>query len=96
MVTTSNSGYADRIRLMRLHGIGRDAWKRYTGEGTWYYEVLEAGYKYNMTDVQAAMGLVQLGKVDNMSDARRRIASRYNEAFSGVEQLRDPNRDCRP
>jgi dTDP-4-amino-4,6-dideoxygalactose transaminase len=90
MVTTSNSDYADRIRLMRLHGIGRDAWKRYTAEGTWYYEVLEAGYKYNMTDVQAAMGLVQLGKVDHMSAARRRIATRYNEAFSGVEQLQTP------
>jgi len=90
MVTTNNDEYAKRIRLMRLHGIGRDAWKRYTAQGTWFYEVLEAGYKYNMTDVQAAMGLVQLAKVNQMSAARRRIAMKYNEGFSGVEQLETP------
>ncbi|HLZ41962.1 MAG TPA: DegT/DnrJ/EryC1/StrS family aminotransferase [Candidatus Sulfotelmatobacter sp.] len=91
MITTNNDEYASRMRLMRLHGIGRDAWKRYTAEGSWYYEVLEAGYKYNMTDIQAAMGLVQLGKLQQMASARSRIASRYNEAFGQMEQLEIPS-----
>lgn len=90
MITTDNDEYASRIRLMRLHGIGRDAWKRYSAEGSWYYEVLEAGYKYNMTDIQAAIGLVQLGKLHNMAVARSNIALRYNEAFAQIEQLEVP------
>jgi dTDP-4-amino-4,6-dideoxygalactose transaminase len=90
MVATNNEAHANRMRLMRLHGIGRDAWKRYTAEGSWYYEVQEAGYKYNMTDVQAAMGLVQLQKADRMSSARYRIALKYNQAFADIEQLEIP------
>ena len=90
MVVTNNEAHANRMRLMRLHGIGRDAWKRYTAEGSWYYEVLEAGYKYNMTDVQAAMGLVQLEKADRMSAARRGIALKYDQAFAQIEQLEIP------
>src|SRR5579872_114226 len=84
MITTPDPGYADRLRLMRLHGIGRDAWKRYSADGSWYYEVLEAGYKYNMTDMQAALGLVQLKKVDQMAAARARSAHEYNRAFGEV------------
>jgi perosamine synthetase len=90
MVTTNNDGYADRMRLMRLHGIGRDAWKRYGVDGSWYYEVFEAGYKYNFTDLQAAVGLVQLKKCDAMCEARRRIAARYSSAFQAVEALEVP------
>lgn len=81
MVTTSDEQIANRIRTMRLHGIGRDAWKRYTAEGSWYYEILDAGYKYNMTDVQSAIGLVQLEKCDTMRQARAAIAARYDAAF---------------
>ncbi len=91
MITTPDPGYADRLRLMRLHGIGRDAWKRYSADGSWYYEVLEAGYKYNMTDMQAALGLVQLKKVDQMAAARARIAHEYNRAFGEVEELEVPS-----
>ena len=82
MVTTPDDEIAARIRMMRLHGIGRDAWKRYTTEGSWYYEVLDAGYKYNMTDVQSAIGLVQLGKCDALRQMRASIAARYDAAFS--------------
>src|SRR5271165_2393238 len=57
MITTNNQEAAERMRLMRLHGIERDAWKRYRGDGSWFYEVLEAGFKYNLTDLQSAMGL---------------------------------------
>lgn len=90
MVTTNNKEYAERIRIMRLHGISRDAWARYTGEGSWYYEVLAAGYKYNMTDLQAALGLVQLSKCDALWAARCRIAKRYTEAFQSVQGLEVP------
>ena len=90
MFTTDHDAIADRVRTMRLHGIGRDAWKRYTAEGSWYYEVLAPGYKYNMNDVQAAIGLVQLTKCDDMHARRSAIARRYDEAFSKVEMLETP------
>lgn len=81
MITTNNEQYAARAQIMRLHGINRDAWKRYTSEGTWFYEVIEAGYKYNFTDLQAALGMAQLAKCDLMQKARCSIAQRYTEAF---------------
>jgi perosamine synthetase len=87
MITTENPAAADRIRLMRLHGIERDAWKRYRSDGSWRYEVLEAGFKYNLTDFQSAMGLVQLRKCDKMREAREKIAQRYSEAFARLEEL---------
>ncbi|MGC2332166.1 MAG: DegT/DnrJ/EryC1/StrS aminotransferase family protein [Candidatus Acidiferrales bacterium] len=90
MVTTGNADYAERMRIMRLHGIGRDAWKRYSAEGSWRYEVVAAGFKYNMTDIQAALGLVQLGKCDAMYRQRARIAARYTSSFQQIEALEPP------
>ena len=90
MITTDNAGAAERMRLMRLHGIERDAWKRYRGDGSWFYKVLEAGYKYNLTDIQSAMGLVQLGKCDSMRQRRAAIAASYLAAFSPCEELINP------
>jgi dTDP-4-amino-4,6-dideoxygalactose transaminase len=90
MITTDNPSAADRIRLMRLHGIERDAWKRYRQDGAWFYEVREAGFKYNLTDLQSAIGLVQLAKCDAMTQARRSIADRYSAVFSRVEELIPP------
>jgi dTDP-4-amino-4,6-dideoxygalactose transaminase len=90
MVTTDNEQYAERIRMMRLHGISRDAWKRYSSEGNWYYQVHQAGYKYNLTDLQAAIGLVQLAKCDAMRAARESIANRYNRAFRDDPGLEIP------
>lgn len=81
MITTSNDAWADRCRIMSLHGISKDAWKRYTSEGNWYYEIVAPGFKYNMTDVAAAMGLVQLGKLELMNQRRQAIATRYDSAF---------------
>jgi dTDP-4-amino-4,6-dideoxygalactose transaminase len=90
MVTTNNEQLATRMRMMRLHGIGRDAWKRYAAEGTWYYEVLEMGFKYNLTDIQSAIGIVQLGKCDKMLAAREEIAARYNKEFANEPSLQIP------
>jgi perosamine synthetase len=66
MITTDNDVWADRCRIMSLHGISKDGWKRYTAEGSWYYEIVAPGFKYNMTDVAAAMGIAQLRKANVM------------------------------
>lgn len=91
MITTDSDDYAGRIRLMRLHGIAGDAWKRYAHNGSWYYEVVEAGYKYNLTDLQAALGLVQLSKCDAMRESRRQVAGRYSAAFLPAPALEVPS-----
>jgi perosamine synthetase len=90
MVTTNDPSLADRIALMRLHGLSRDAWKRYTAEGTWRYEITEAGYKYNLTDLQAALGLVQLSKCEEMWRRRVAIAQKYDKALASFEAYRTP------
>lgn len=90
MITTENEEYAHRLQVMRLHGIARDAWKRYSTEGSWFYEVLEAGFKYNLTDLQSALGVVQLAKCDAMNRARDQIASRYTRAFQSIGALEVP------
>jgi len=87
MITTDNEPAAARMRMMRLHGIGRDAWKRYQNDGSWHYEVLEAGFKYNFTDLQAAIGRVQLRKCDELRAARLHIALSYLEAFKTLDEL---------
>ncbi|MBV8775104.1 MAG: DegT/DnrJ/EryC1/StrS family aminotransferase, partial [Deltaproteobacteria bacterium] len=90
MVVTANPEYADHVRIMSLHGITKDAWKRYSAEGSWYYEISRPGFKYNMTDIAAAIGLVQLGKCGQMWEARREIAEVYNEAFGELDEIVTP------
>jgi perosamine synthetase len=90
MITTDNDDWADRCRIMSLHGISKDAWKRYSAEGSWYYEIVAPGYKYNMTDIAAAMGLAQLHKADAMHARRKVIAGMYNEAFKHNPVLQIP------
>jgi UDP-4-amino-4,6-dideoxy-N-acetyl-beta-L-altrosamine transaminase len=87
MITTHDADLADQCRILSLHGISRDAWKRYMAAGTWYYEVQALGYKYNMTDLQAALGICQLNKLDAMNARRRQIAARYHSAFADMEFL---------
>jgi dTDP-4-amino-4,6-dideoxygalactose transaminase len=90
MICTETDTLAERCRIMALHGISKDAWKRYTAEGSWYYEIIAPGYKYNMTDVAAAMGIAQLRKARTMYERRREIAQAYNAAFSGAGELQIP------
>ena len=90
MICTENGLLADRCRVMCLHGISRDAWKRYTAEGTWYYEVVAPGFKYNLTDIAAALGLAQLHKANRMHERRVRIAGRYTAAFRELPELEPP------
>jgi len=77
-------------RVLALHGMSRDAWKRYDETGDWFYEVQQPGFKYNMTDIQAGMGLRQLEKMTAFQHRRHAIASRYNAAFSEVDALETP------
>lgn len=90
MAVTNRADWADKMRIMGLHGISRDAWKRYASDGHWYYEIIEPGFKYNLTDVAAAIGIVQMRKVDVFLRRRNQIANAYNEAFSKLPGVRIP------
>ena len=96
MICTDDDALAERCRIMALHGISKDAWKRYTAEGSWYYEIVAPGYKYNMTDIAAGMGLAQLAKAERMWRRRVEIAGRYHHAFQGHPALQVPHdrADC--
>lgn len=87
MITTDDDAYAERCRLMALHGISKDAWKRYTSEGSWYYEIVAPGYKYNLSDIAAAIGRVQLARATAMRERRLEIKERYDEAFLASDVL---------
>jgi dTDP-4-amino-4,6-dideoxygalactose transaminase len=77
MLVTNDPRIADRARVMRLHGISRDAWKRYSASGSWFYEIEDVGFKYNLTDIAAAIGIVQLGRAEEMRRQRERVPLRY-------------------
>ena len=81
MICTDNDVIADRCSIMRLHGINSNAWKRYSEEGSWFYEVVAPGFKYNFTDIQAGLGLAQLKKVNDMHNKRKEIFDLYNKGF---------------
>jgi perosamine synthetase len=90
MATTDNPEWSDRMRIMSLHGISKDAWNRYSAEGSWYYEVLFPGFKYNLTDVAAALGAEQLKKADHFWRVRERLAGLYNERLADVPEIATP------
>jgi dTDP-4-amino-4,6-dideoxygalactose transaminase len=90
MITTNNEKWAERITTMRLHGLSKDAWKRYSEEGFTPYSVLYPGYKYNMMDIQAAMGIHQLSRLENNLKTRQKIFNKYNKAFSEIPELITP------
>jgi dTDP-4-amino-4,6-dideoxygalactose transaminase len=96
MLCTDNDDFADRCRIMALHGISRDAWKRYTAEGTWYYEIIAPGYKYNLTDIASGLGVAQLAKADRMWQRRHHISQKYHQAFQNhpAFQLPVDRHDC--
>jgi dTDP-4-amino-4,6-dideoxygalactose transaminase len=91
MIVTDREDLAKRMRVMRLHGIDRDSWNRYTSAETgWEYRIVEAGYKYNMTDLAAALGRVQLKKAWHFLEQRRNIAKRYRQELSACDFLTLP------
>jgi perosamine synthetase len=90
MAVTNDDAFADRMRLMSLHGMSKDAWKRYTAAGSWYYEVVAPGFKYNLTDIASALGRVQLRRADELWRARSAAAAMYRDALAGVPGLELP------
>ena len=84
MVTTNRQEWADRIKVLGLHGMSKDAWKRYSDEGFKHYDVLYPGFKYNMMDLQAAIGLEQMKRVDAYHRRRQEIWDLYNQAFASL------------
>lgn len=87
MIATDDDELAARMRVLSLHGMSRDAWKRYTETGSWYYDVVEPGYKNNMTDLQASLGIHQLARLDGFIRRRQQIASAYHRAFASLREM---------
>jgi dTDP-4-amino-4,6-dideoxygalactose transaminase len=82
--------FLEEARIVSLHGMSRDAWKRYEKGGDWFYEVVMPGFKYNMSDIQAGIGLAQLKKLAGFQDRRRRIVAAYHAAFANHDALELP------
>jgi dTDP-4-amino-4,6-dideoxygalactose transaminase len=94
MIITRDAELAHRMSMMRLHGIDRDVWNRYTSrDASWYYEVKEPGFKYNLTDLASSLGRVQLRKSEGFHLARERIARMYLGGLAGLDYLRLPAND---
>ncbi len=91
MITTDDDQLAQRMRMMTLHGISKDAWKRFSAEGSWYYEILAPGYKANMSDIAAALGICQLDRCDEFWESRCRCAQSYDAAFADVPEVDVPH-----
>lgn len=87
MVITGDDRFAGRIKVLGLHGMSKDAWKRFSDEGYKHYQVIHAGYKYNMMDIQASIGIHQLKRVDNYWQRRQDIWNRYNQEFANLSCL---------
>jgi len=91
-IATDDEELAGKMRLLSLHGMSKDAWKRYTSAGSWFYEVVDAGYKYNMTDIQASMGIHQLKKLDNFIQKRQEYANIFDKGFESFSEIELPVR----
>ncbi len=90
MLTVHNDELAERAQLLSRHGIDRDAWRRISEQGSWYYEVRAAGYKYNMYDIQAVLGLDQLAHLEDFVARRRQLAAWYTEGLQDIPQVAIP------
>ena len=93
MATTANEELAERMRVMSLHGLSQDAWKRFSKGGSWDYRILAPGFKYNLTDVAAAIGIHQLARAEEMRRGREVVARRFLEAFADTDELELPADD---
>jgi len=93
MAVTSDAALAERMRLMSLHGLSADAWLRHKPNGNWDYKIVAPGYKYNLTDFAAAIGIHQLSRAESMREEREAVAGRYLEALSDLDQIELPSCD---
>jgi dTDP-4-amino-4,6-dideoxygalactose transaminase len=90
MVTTHDAALAESLKILCLHGISKNAWNRYSDRGNWYYEVTASGFKYNLSDIQSAIGIHQLKKLEHFIEVRSRYAALYNQILAGIEELELP------
>jgi dTDP-4-amino-4,6-dideoxygalactose transaminase len=90
MVATNEAALAERMRVLCLHGISKDAWNRYAEKGKWYYQVLESGFKYNLGDIQSSIGIHQLRKLEGFAATRRRLVALYREELAEVDEIELP------
>lgn len=90
MLLTNDDAFEERARIMSLHGMSRDAWKRYSGAGSWRYDVVAPGFKYNLTDMAASLGIAQLSKAERMLRRREVIAQTYSQALREYPELQPP------
>jgi dTDP-4-amino-4,6-dideoxygalactose transaminase len=97
MLTCRDQELLECMRRLCLHGISSDAWNRYSTNGKWYYRVHECGFKYNLSDIQSAIGIHQLRKLEGFIEVRKRYADRYNRLFEDIEEIEVPPdaSDCR-
>lgn len=89
-ITTNDDALAQRLRLLGYHGMSRDSWSRYTDRGSWYYQVEMPGYKCNLSDLHAALGLAQLGRIESLLGKRREIAGALSAALAGCDAIEAP------
>lgn len=87
MAVTDNKIYAERIRILSLHGMNKHAWNRYSKGVSWYYDVVAPGFKYNLTDIAASLGIWQLKKCKSLYLKRKKIAEKYNKTFRKIEEI---------
>ena len=93
MAVTDDERFTERIRLMSLYGMNHDAWKKFTDQNSWYYEIIAPGFKYNMTDIAAAIGIHQIKRAEEFRISRQNIAERYTEMFEQLSVLEPPPND---
>ena len=91
MITTDDAEYAQNMRMFSLHGISHDAWKRYSAEGSWYYEVAFPGFKCNLSDIQSSLGLHQLSRLEDLLRCRTSLVARYNAGLSALPEIERPS-----
>jgi dTDP-4-amino-4,6-dideoxygalactose transaminase len=91
MVCTGDEHLAEEMSLLKFHGMSREAWKRYAAQGTPNYDIVLPGFKYNMLDIQAAIGIHQLRRLDAFIDRRREIAEFYNRSFAEIDEILTPS-----
>lgn len=87
MAVTNNAEYAEKMKILSLHGMDKRAWNRYSEKGSWYYKVVAPGFKYNLTDIASSLGIWQLKKCNYLCLKRKKIAETYNKAFRDVEEM---------
>ncbi|MFC1804625.1 DegT/DnrJ/EryC1/StrS family aminotransferase [Candidatus Omnitrophota bacterium] len=94
-VVTNNGAWADRLQKKRLLGIDRDTWSRYKNERSWYYDVVTGGYRYHMNNINAAIGLMQMKKINQFIKRRQEIVKMYDDAFKNLQELSILKKDIR-